>query len=85
MPVPWEMLIPFGLITAMFTVTGIGMETSFRWDEDWKPKRYLLDPWEIQMMERDRRLTGSKRGQRDDPIAPPNFDTSSIVDVRGKI
>lgn len=29
-----------------------------------QPKRHTLDAWEGQMMERDRRLTGSKRGQR---------------------
>jgi hypothetical protein len=37
---------------------------SLSWDNDWKPPRHMLDDWNIQMMERDRRLTGSKRGQR---------------------
>ncbi|KAK8844798.1 hypothetical protein IAR55_006648 [Kwoniella newhampshirensis] len=78
MPVPWEALIPCGLLVVMFGVTGNAFNVAKRMTNDGKPPRYNLDQWEDMMMERDRRLTGSKRGQSTDPIAPKGFSTSSI-------
>ncbi|KAI9311909.1 hypothetical protein BX666DRAFT_873742 [Dichotomocladium elegans] len=78
MPVPFEALIPFGIIAGMFAVTGTGMTVIRYYSNDRKPTRFGLDNWEKQMMERDRRLTGSVRGQSTNPIAPPEFATNSV-------
>lgn len=78
MPVPFEALIPFGIITAMFAVTGTGLTVVRYYSNDRKPTRFGLDNWERQMMERDRRLTGSVRGQSSNPIAPAEFATNSV-------
>ncbi|GLB34209.1 putative small secreted protein [Lyophyllum shimeji] len=43
-----------------------------------KPPRYHIDNWEDMMMRRDERLTGHRRGQTDNPAAPPGFETSSV-------
>jgi len=77
MPVPWEALIPFALLTTMFGVTGTGFSIARRIHNDGKPPRYGIDDWEEMMMERDQRLTGSFRGQKSDPTPPENFATSS--------
>ncbi|GMK58735.1 hypothetical protein CspeluHIS016_0601770 [Cutaneotrichosporon spelunceum] len=78
MPVPWEAILPFGLVTVMFAATGNLLNVIRSGREDWKPIRYNLDRWDRIMMERDRRLTGSARGQRTDPIAPEDFATNSV-------
>ncbi|KAG0664440.1 hypothetical protein C6P46_001485 [Rhodotorula mucilaginosa] len=83
MPVPYEALIPFGLLTVMFAVTGTGFSAAKRLTNDGKvqhavPTRHTLDQWEDSMMERDRRLTGSLRGQSTEPIAPKAFATNSV-------
>ncbi|KAG8982104.1 hypothetical protein FRC05_000246 [Tulasnella sp. 425] len=89
MPVPWEALIPFGLLTTMFGVTGTAFNLARRVTNDGKdadnflnllanaPPRYGLDDWDEMMMERDKRITGSLRGQKSDPTPPENFATSS--------
>ncbi|KAF8311169.1 small secreted protein [Clavulina sp. PMI_390] len=78
MPVPWEALIPFGLLTGMYAVTGTLFNVVKRAENDGKPPRYNLEAWDDMMMERDRRLTGSKRGQTSDPVAPESFATNSV-------
>ncbi|KAH6914597.1 hypothetical protein BKA70DRAFT_1256522 [Coprinopsis sp. MPI-PUGE-AT-0042] len=78
MPVPWEALIPFALLTAMFGTAGTLLNASSKGQNDGKAPRYNLDKWETTMMQRDERLTGSKRGQSANPIAPPSFATSSV-------
>ncbi|RSH84023.1 hypothetical protein EHS25_005268 [Saitozyma podzolica] len=78
MPVPWEALIPFALLTACFGATGTLFSVAKRATNDGKPPRYNLDAWDQMMVERDRRLTGSHRGQSTEPIAPKGFATSSI-------
>ncbi|ORY80673.1 hypothetical protein BCR35DRAFT_304215 [Leucosporidium creatinivorum] len=78
MPVPFEALIPFGLLSVMFAVTGTAFSAAKRLTNDGKPVRHTLDTWEDNMMERDRRLTGSLRGQSTEPIAPKAFATNSI-------
>ncbi|TEB32241.1 small secreted protein [Coprinellus micaceus] len=69
MPVPWEALIPFGTL----------LNISSRAQNQGKPPRYGLDKWEESMLERDRRLTGHRRGQTTDTVAPPQFATSSVI------
>ncbi|OCH94299.1 small secreted protein [Obba rivulosa] len=78
MPVPWEALIPFGLLVTMFGTGGTLLNASKRAQNQGKPPRYHLDAWENMMMERDKRLTGHPRAQRDEPIAPEGFETSSV-------
>ncbi|ORZ00319.1 hypothetical protein BCR43DRAFT_485018 [Syncephalastrum racemosum] len=78
MPVPFEAFIPFGIMTTFFVVTGTGLNVTRYFSNDRKPTRYHLDKWDYQMMERDRRLTGSTRGQSTDPVAPAAFATNSV-------
>ncbi|KAH7916794.1 NADH dehydrogenase 1 alpha subcomplex [Hygrophoropsis aurantiaca] len=77
MPVPWEALIPFGLLTSMFAAAGTLLNVSKRAQNDGKPVRYHIDAWDEMMMDRDKRLTGSIRGQSANPIAPEGFEISS--------
>jgi len=77
MPVPWEALIPFGLLTTMFAVAGTALNVSQKAKNQGKPPRYKIDTWDEMMMGRDARLTGHFRGQRTDPVAPDSFATNS--------
>ncbi|KAL1934740.1 hypothetical protein VTP01DRAFT_6922 [Rhizomucor pusillus] len=77
-PVPFEALIPFGIIAGFFGASGAGMHLIKYYTNDRKPTRYGLDLWDKQMMERDRRLTGSLRGQSAEPVAPAEFATNSV-------
>ncbi|CAG8652046.1 13516_t:CDS:2 [Cetraspora pellucida] len=63
MPVPFEALIPLGIIVAMTGVTGTLLNYTKRIRHEGKPPRISLDTWDTQMMERDRRLTGSAHRQ----------------------
>ncbi|KAL9713016.1 hypothetical protein Ac2012v2_004257 [Leucoagaricus gongylophorus] len=78
MPVPWEALIPFGLLTAMFGAAGTLLNVSTRFQNQGKPPRYNIDRWDEMMMQRDERLTGHKRGQTDNPVIPEEFATNSV-------
>ncbi|KAH8118735.1 small secreted protein [Phellopilus nigrolimitatus] len=77
MPLPWEALIPFGLLTTMFAAAGTLLNVSQRAQNLGKPPRYKIDEWDEMMMERDRRLTGHRRGQQTDPVASESFATNS--------
>ncbi|EIW61580.1 small secreted protein [Trametes versicolor FP-101664 SS1] len=77
MPVPWEALIPFALLTTMFGAAGTLLNTSKRLQNQGKPVRYNVDAWDGMMMDRDARLTGHKRGQATEPFAPEEFETNS--------
>ncbi|RUS23848.1 hypothetical protein BC938DRAFT_474523, partial [Jimgerdemannia flammicorona] len=76
MPVPFEALLPFGIIAAMFAVTGTGLSVVKYHANDKKMPRYNLDTWESQMMQRDKQLTGSIRGQTANTTAPETFKTN---------
>ncbi|KAK0704183.1 hypothetical protein B0T21DRAFT_107984 [Apiosordaria backusii] len=76
MPVPFETLIPYVIITAMFGVTGAGLSGLRHYAGGGKKHRWSLDNWDRQMMDRDRRLTGVLRGQTDNPIAPTGFEVN---------
>jgi len=78
MPVPWEALIPFGLLTAMFGAAGTLLNVSKRAQNQGKPPRYHIDPWDEMLMERDKRLTGHIRGQTSNPVAPEDFAINSV-------
>ncbi|RDA93763.1 hypothetical protein CP533_0270 [Ophiocordyceps camponoti-saundersi (nom. inval.)] len=92
MPVPFEALLPYAIMVAMFGVTGTGLAFVRTKQNEGKRPRYSLDAWDRQstptsrsaprvrltvlhpVMERDRRLTGTKRGQTSEPEAPPGFE-----------
>ncbi|KAJ2449195.1 hypothetical protein EV183_005015 [Coemansia sp. RSA 2336] len=81
MPVPFESFIPFAIMSAMFVVTGTGIQYAQNKRNEGKAIRYSLDHWDTKMMERDKQLTGTKRGQTDDPVAPPEFKVNSAWKV----
>ncbi|EHK44098.1 hypothetical protein TRIATDRAFT_257752 [Trichoderma atroviride IMI 206040] len=76
MPVPFETLLPYGIIIVMFGATGTGLAAFKTWQNEGKRPRYSLDQWDrvSQLMDRDRRLTGTLRGQSDNPQAPFGFE-----------
>ncbi|BFZ60539.1 hypothetical protein YB2330_001576 [Saitoella coloradoensis] len=77
MPVPFESLIPMGIIAGLFAVTGGLLAASKQFQNEGKPPRYGIDTWDRQMMERDQRLTGTMRGQSQEPRAPAEFAVNS--------
>ncbi|OBA21980.1 hypothetical protein METBIDRAFT_10886 [Metschnikowia bicuspidata var. bicuspidata NRRL YB-4993] len=79
MAVPFEGLLPYAIMTAFFGLAGHGVGYIRYWDNGWKNDRYNLDPWDLKMMERDLLLTGTKRGQISDAVAPEHFKTSHIT------
>ncbi|KAL9938994.1 hypothetical protein V8E36_001807 [Tilletia maclaganii] len=78
MPVPWEAVLPMGIVVVMFGVTGTGFALSQRLRNDGKPPRYNLDDWDRMMLKRDERLTGKFRAQAANPEAPKAFSTNSV-------
>ncbi|ROW06658.1 hypothetical protein VPNG_06689 [Cytospora leucostoma] len=85
MPIPFEALIPYGIILAMFGVTGTGLSTVKYYQNGGKRARRSLDQWDRQMMNRDRRLTGFLRGQSDNPIAPPGYELNNPWKVESRV
>ncbi|KAK6344141.1 hypothetical protein TWF696_007784 [Orbilia brochopaga] len=85
MPLPWETLLPFAIVVAMFGITGAGMSTSAYVNNGYKPKRWALDVWDNQMMRRDERLTNAWRGQTDAPRAPKGYEVTSRWRLEKKI
>ncbi|KAH6605874.1 hypothetical protein Trco_005027 [Trichoderma cornu-damae] len=80
MPVPFETLLPYGIMIVMFGATGTGLAAFKTWQNEGKRPRYSLDQWDkvtLEVMERDRRLTGTLRGQTDNPQAPLGFELSN--------
>ncbi|KAG9294126.1 hypothetical protein G9A89_021485 [Geosiphon pyriformis] len=84
MPIPFTALIPFGFIVAMYGVTGASLDFVSKYKNEGKPPRYALDIWDKKMMERDRCLTGTMRGQSTNPIAPPEFSRNSAWYLRSQ-
>ncbi|KAA8911028.1 hypothetical protein FN846DRAFT_485112 [Sphaerosporella brunnea] len=77
MGVPFEALIPYAIMLGMFGVSGGAVSGLRYWQFEKNRGRHGLDTWDTNMMERDRRLTGSIYGQRDDSIAPKIFALNS--------
>ncbi|DAA74017.1 TPA_exp: hypothetical protein A8136_3799 [Trichophyton benhamiae CBS 112371] len=77
MGVPFEALLPYGIIIGLFGVTGVGLSTLKYYSNGRKNPRRGIDAWDQQMMERDLRLTGQRRGQTSNHIAPPGFAYSN--------
>ncbi|KXS17120.1 hypothetical protein M427DRAFT_54776 [Gonapodya prolifera JEL478] len=61
----------------MLYIASYGLMGAQRFENEWKPKRWRMDDWDRQMMERDARLTGTKRGQAGEAEAPAAFATNS--------
>ncbi|RYP76973.1 hypothetical protein DL769_003508 [Monosporascus sp. CRB-8-3] len=76
MAVPFEALIPYGIILAMFGVTGAGLSKFRNMQNGGKRARRSLDQWDRQSMAIMIRK-GFLRGQSDAPIAPPGFELNN--------
>ncbi|RFU27728.1 hypothetical protein B7463_g8608, partial [Scytalidium lignicola] len=88
MPVPFETLLPYGIMLAMFGITGAGLSKIRHMQNGGKRARRSIDQWDRtwqQMMDRDRRLTGFLRGQTDEPNAPPGFELNNPWRVEKRI
>ncbi|UKZ67412.1 uncharacterized protein TrAtP1_008573 [Trichoderma atroviride] len=46
MPVPFETLLPYGIIIVMFGATGTGLAAFKTWQNEGKRPRYSLDQWD---------------------------------------
>ncbi|KAG5764125.1 hypothetical protein H9Q72_007798 [Fusarium xylarioides] len=77
MPVPFEALLPYAIMIGMFGISGTGLAVVRNWRNEGKRPRYSVDQWDRQMMDRDRRLTGTLRGQTDKPEAPLGFELNN--------
>ncbi|EZF34506.1 hypothetical protein H101_01939 [Trichophyton interdigitale H6] len=89
MGVPFEALLPYGIIIGLFGVTGVGLSTLKYYSNGRKNPRRGIDAWDqvscgatssspFQLvMERDLRLTGQRRGQTSNHAAPPGFAYSN--------
>ncbi|KAK4927949.1 hypothetical protein LTR66_016258 [Elasticomyces elasticus] len=77
MGVPFETLLPYGLMLGLFGVTGASVSTLRWYTNDYKRPRRGLDRWDRQMIERDMRITGKMRGQSDVVEAPLGFEVSN--------
>ncbi|TID14512.1 hypothetical protein E2P81_ATG08465 [Venturia nashicola] len=85
MGVPFEALLPYGIMLGMFAVTGGALAKLDHMKNGGKRGRWGIDSWDRQMMERDRRLTGYLRGQSDRPIAPKGFELNNPWKVEKRI
>ncbi|KAF2733434.1 hypothetical protein EJ04DRAFT_513213 [Polyplosphaeria fusca] len=77
MGVPFEALLPYGIMIGFFAVSAAGLAGLKQVQNGGKKPRYGLDVWDRVMIERDRRLTGFARGQTDKPDAPPGFELNN--------
>ncbi|KAI1310726.1 hypothetical protein F5Y03DRAFT_392173 [Xylaria venustula] len=48
MPVPFEALIPYGIVLAMFGATGAGLSKLRHWQNGHKRPRRSIDQWDRQ-------------------------------------
>lgn len=68
-------------MSAMFVATGLGIKYAQTTRNEGKAARYSLDDWDEKMMVRDKRLTGTMRGQVDNVKAPSEFKVNSAWKV----
>ncbi|KAF4771257.1 hypothetical protein HAV15_012545 [Penicillium sp. str.  len=85
MGVPFEALLPYGIIMTMFGVSGYGLHYVKRFANDGKKARWNQDLWDRVMMERDQRITGSFRGQSSNHKAPTGFEVSNPWKIENRI
>ncbi|XEV04103.1 hypothetical protein FSHL1_009390 [Fusarium sambucinum] len=92
MPVPFEALLPYAIMIGMFGISGTGLAVIKNIQNEGKRPRYSVDHkvrynpemsavrrilTKESVMERDRRLTGTLRGQTDKPEAPLGFELNN--------
>lgn len=63
-------------MAGFFGLAGHGVGFIRYWDNGWKNDRWDLDQWDQKMIERDLLLTGIKRAQSAEPVAPEHFKTA---------
>jgi len=85
MGVPFEALIPYGIMLGMFGFSGAALSKIRHMQNGGKRARHSVDQWDRQMMERDLRLTGFLRGQTDRVAAPAGFEFSNGWKVEKRI
>ncbi|OQO13379.1 hypothetical protein B0A48_01607 [Cryoendolithus antarcticus] len=93
MGVPFEALLPYGIMACifahrvidMFMISGAGLSKLRHMQNGGKRARHSVDQWDRQMMDRDRRLTGFLRGQTDQVLAPEGFELSNGWRVEKRI
>ncbi|KAJ5949267.1 hypothetical protein N7454_000851 [Penicillium verhagenii] len=85
MGVPFEALLPYGIVITMFGITGAGLYVTKRFTNEGKKPRWNSDLWDRQMMERDLRITGTMRGQSSNHIAPKGFELSNPWKIEKRI
>ncbi|KAJ7571800.1 small secreted protein [Mycena floridula] len=78
MPVPWQAVLPMGLMTVFFGVTGTLLNITMRAENHGKNPRYMVDSWDEMMMQRDRELTGHARIQSTEIAAPPGYKPTDV-------
>ncbi|KAK5062873.1 hypothetical protein LTR84_004948 [Exophiala bonariae] len=76
MGVPFEAIIPYVIMTAMFGVTGAGLATVKWVRNDGKAPRRQLDLWDRQ---------STLRGQTDKPVAPLGYEVNSAWKVEPRV
>ncbi|KLJ06822.1 hypothetical protein EMPG_17686 [Blastomyces silverae] len=79
MGLPFEALLPYGIIVVMFGVTGFGLSTVKYYSNGRKNPRRGIDMWDkvCFLMERDQRITGIFRGQDSNHEAPVGFEVNN--------
>ncbi|PKS07845.1 hypothetical protein jhhlp_006453 [Lomentospora prolificans] len=73
MPVPFEALLPYGIMVVMFGATGVGLATVKHFQSGKKRPRYSVDHWD-RVSKYISHITYELTGQTDRPIAPPGFE-----------
>ncbi|KAJ3570674.1 hypothetical protein NPX13_g5649 [Xylaria arbuscula] len=59
MPVPFEALIPYGIVLAMFGATGAGLSKLRHWQNGHKRPRRSIDQWDRQSTNNYRTLSSA--------------------------
>ncbi|KAF9741543.1 hypothetical protein PMIN01_01082 [Paraphaeosphaeria minitans] len=96
MGVPFEALLPYGIMLGMFAFSAVSVGKLKEMQNGGKSARRGMDAWDRvsrhsfwppgtladAVLERDRRLTGFARGQTDKAEAPPGFELNNPWRVR---
>ncbi|KAG4302726.1 hypothetical protein PCANB_001076 [Pneumocystis canis] len=67
MPIPFESILPFGILITLFATTGGLLAWVQQNQNNGHSSRYSIDRWDKQMIERDYQITGSLYKQKDHP------------------
>ncbi|KAG5355306.1 hypothetical protein CJU90_4343 [Yarrowia sp. C11] len=79
MAIPFEALLPYGIIFGLLTAGGGAMQVLHVYRNGGVRDRFAVDQWDTQMMERDLRLNGGQgRKQVDQAVAPEAFKHNHV-------